>query len=50
MLARRLAFWGTVAVVAVLAPVGLNLAADKLPVPGLRRFRDYVTNTPRGAQ
>lgn len=50
MRGRRIAFWGTVAIVALLAPVGLNLAADKLPVPGLSRFRDYVTNTRGGAQ
>lgn len=29
----------------ILALVALNVAADKLPIPGLRSLRDYVTKT-----
>lgn len=47
MTLRRIAFWLTVAGVAVLAPVGFNLAADKLPFPGLSKLRDYVNKTSR---
>lgn len=40
---RPLAFWLAVAGVAVIAPVVLNLAADRLPVPGLKTLNDYTT-------
>lgn len=43
---RRLAFWGSVAGVAMLTPFVVNLAADKLPIRGLRRFRDYIYCAP----
>lgn len=42
MLGRKAAFWVAVGGVAILAQFVLELAADKLPVPGLRRFTDYV--------
>lgn len=42
---KRVAFWVAVGGVAIIAPFALNLAADKLPIPGLKRFRDYITNT-----
>jgi hypothetical protein len=38
---RRLAFWGGVAVVAVLANFGVELLADKVPSAGLKRFAAY---------
>ncbi len=42
---RQPAFWLAVAGVSILAPVTLNLAADRLGhvVPGLRTFNDYTT-------
>lgn len=39
---RKAAFWLTVAGVAVLANFGLELAASKIPLPGLRRFVDFT--------
>jgi len=39
---KRVAFWGAVFGMAVAAPFVVNLAADKLPLVGLRRFRDYI--------
>ena len=29
----------------ILALVGLNIAADKLPVPGLKALRDYIVKS-----
>lgn len=43
---RRGMFWLTVAGVSILAQLGFNLAADKLPIPGLQHFNDYVTRRP----
>lgn len=42
---RQLAFWLAVGGVAVIAPVLVNLAADRLGdrVPGLRTLNDYTT-------
>ena len=40
--ARRVAFWGAVAVVSVLANFGLELASDKFPQLGLARFTAYT--------
>lgn len=40
---RALAFYGSVGFTSIASLLFLNLAADKLPVPGLRTFRDYVT-------
>lgn len=42
MFGRRLAFWVTVGGVAILANFALELAAQRLPVPGLQRFVDFV--------
>lgn len=43
MRGRGLAFWLAVGGVSLMAQLGLNMAADKIPSPGLREFRDYVT-------
>lgn len=41
---RRAAFWATVAGVSILAQLGFNIAADKLPaLKGLRDLNDYAT-------
>lgn len=40
--ARGLAFWVAVGGTSVVALTVLNVAADRLPVPGLTEFRDYV--------
>lgn len=42
MFGRRAGFWVAVAGVSILANFGLELAARKLPVPGLKRFTDFV--------
>lgn len=44
---RRAAFWLTVAGVSILAQVGFNIAADKLPqLRGLRDLNDYASRRP----
>ena len=48
MKTRRLAFWATVAGVSILANFGLELAAHKLPWPGLQRFASFVHCGPGG--
>lgn len=40
---RGAAFWVAVGGVSLLASLALNMAADRIPSPGLREFRDYVT-------
>lgn len=40
---RGAAFWLAVGGVSILSMVGLNIAADRIPSPGLRQVRDYVT-------
>jgi hypothetical protein len=40
--ARKVAFWGAVAGVAILANFGLELVADKVPQLGLQRFVAYT--------
>lgn len=40
---RQLAFWLAVGGVSLISPLLLNLAADKVPVPGLRDLNDYLT-------
>ncbi|HEX3948080.1 MAG TPA: hypothetical protein VHW47_10255 [Acidimicrobiales bacterium] len=40
--ARRVFFWGGVAVVSVLANFGVELAATRLPSLGLKRFVGYT--------
>lgn len=42
MFGRRLAFWGAVAGVSILAQLGLELAADRLPSLGLNRLTAYT--------
>lgn len=42
MKARKLAFWGTVAGVSILANFGLELLARKVPIPGLARFAAFT--------
>jgi hypothetical protein len=42
MLGRRFSFWLAVAGVSVLAQFGVELAARKVPIPGLRRFADFI--------
>jgi hypothetical protein len=40
---RQFTFWLAVGGVSLLAPVLFNLAADRLPIPGLRQLNDYTT-------
>ena len=40
--ARGGAFWLAVGGTSIVALTVLNLAADRLPLPGLSEFRDYV--------
>lgn len=49
MLGRKASFWLAVGGVSILASFGLELAARKLPVAGLRRFADFVHCGPGGA-
>ena len=49
MLGRKASFWLAVGGVAILAQFALELAARKLPVPGLQRFTDFVHCGPGGA-
>ena len=48
MTGRRLAFWGGVAGVAVLANFGIEILADKVPSLGLARFVAYTHRGPGG--
>lgn len=45
---RRASFWITVGGVSLLSSFALELAADRLPSVGLKRFRDYVHAGPGG--
>lgn len=40
--ARKLAFWGAVAGVSILANFGLEVVSDQWPQLGLRRFTAYT--------
>lgn len=40
---RQLAFWLAVGGVSILADVVLNLAADRVPIPGLQKLNAYRT-------
>lgn len=40
---RQLTFWLAVGGVSLIAPLLLNLAADRLPLPGLQDLNDYLT-------
>lgn len=48
MLGRKASFWLAVAGAAVLANFAMELAADHLPIDGLRRFVAYVHRGPGG--
>jgi hypothetical protein len=39
---RPLAFWLAVGGTSIVSLVVFNLAADRLPIPGLQAFRDYA--------
>lgn len=39
---RGVAFWGAVGGVSITSLLLLNLAADRLNVPGLSELRDYI--------
>jgi hypothetical protein len=40
---RPLAFYASVGLTSIASLALLNLAADRLPFPGLAEFRDFVT-------
>jgi hypothetical protein len=42
VLGRRASFWIAVAGMSILANFGLELAAQKLPIPGLKAFTGFV--------
>jgi hypothetical protein len=42
MAGKKLAFWGAVAGVSIIAQFGLELLADKVPALGLARFTAYT--------
>jgi len=46
---RRFSFWAAVGGVAILAQVGVEILADRVPVPGLRRLVAYMHRGPGGA-
>lgn len=48
MAGRRAAFWLAVGGVSILANLAAEIAADKLPAPGLRRLVGYVHRGPSG--
>ena len=39
---RALAFYGSVGFTSIASLLLLNLAADRLPLPGLQTLRDYI--------
>lgn len=46
---KKVAFWVAIAGTgAALGPFALELAADKLPIPGLQRFVAYIHRGPGG--
>lgn len=47
---RKVFFWTTVAGVAILAPTGLRLAAEKIPSQGLKQLVTYINSSPGGTQ
>lgn len=42
MRGRPLAFWAAVGGMSIVSLVVFNLAADRLPIPGLAELRDYA--------
>lgn len=49
MLGRRLSFWLAVGGVAVLSNFAVELAARKIPSPGLQRFVSFIHCGPGGS-
>lgn len=49
MFGRRLSFWLAVGGVAVLSNFAVELAAHKLPIPGLQRFVSFIHCGPGGS-
>lgn len=48
MIVKKAAFWGAVGGVAILANFTVELAARKVPVPGLARFVSFIHCGPGG--
>jgi hypothetical protein len=42
MKGRPLAFWAAVGGTSIVSLILFNVAADRLPLPGLRELRDYT--------
>jgi hypothetical protein len=40
---KQLTFWLAVAGVSLITPIVFNLAADRLPIPGLQTINSYAT-------
>jgi hypothetical protein len=40
---KQLTFWLGVAGVSLITPIIFNLAADRLPIPGLKTLNNYAT-------
>lgn len=49
MFGRKAGFWIAVGGVAILSNFVLELAARKIPIPGLKQFNDFVHCGPGGA-
>lgn len=49
LMGKKAAFWVAVGGVAVLSQFVVELAADKVPVPGLARFVSYIHRGPGGS-
>jgi hypothetical protein len=47
---RKIFFWTTVAGVAILAPFGLRLVAEKVPSQGLKQLVTYINSAPGGTK
>jgi hypothetical protein len=46
---RKVLFWAAVGGTAILANFALELAADKIPSPGLRKLVGYIHRGPGGS-
>lgn len=42
MFGRKVAFWGAVVGASILGQFGIELAARKLPIPGLKSFVEFI--------
>lgn len=49
VLGQRLAFWGGVALVSVLAQFALEAVTSRVPIPGLAQFTAFAHAHPSGA-